>query len=102
MRKEKKVLSAETPRSCRISFRRCKYSPRIFADPDVPESSYQGTRSAEELAGGDTFFQDTWVNGVSVKAVHSLSEQWTVRERVGYRSKWFRETTDGDLEPRPV
>jgi len=70
-----------------------QYSPEFSLIPTF-ESSYQGTRSAEELAGGDTFFQDTWVNGVNLKAVHTLTEQWTLRERVGYHSKWFRETTD--------
>lgn len=58
------------------------------------ETNYRGTRSAEELAGGNTFFQDTWETGVSLKAVHGLNQKWKVRERVGYRLKWFRETAD--------
>ncbi len=70
-----------------------QYSSEFSLIPTF-ESSYQGTRSAEELAGGDTFFQDTWTNGASIKAVHSLSEEWTLRERVGFHSIWFRETTD--------
>ncbi len=57
-------------------------------------SSYRGTRSAEELAGGKNLFQDTWENGVSVKAVQGLGERWKLRGKVGFRSKWFRETSD--------
>ncbi len=70
-----------------------QFSNRLALIPTL-ESNYQGTRSAEELAGGNTFFQDTWSNGVNLKAVHNFSERWSVRERVGYRMKWFRETTD--------
>ncbi len=58
------------------------------------ETSYRGTRSAEELAGGSTLFQDTWENAVGIKAVHALGEKWKIRERAGYRIKWFRETSD--------
>lgn len=58
------------------------------------ESTYRGTRSAEELAGGNNLFQDTWENGASVKFVHGLNQNWTLRENVGARQKWFRETVD--------
>jgi hypothetical protein len=70
-----------------------RYTNRFSLIPTF-ESSYRGTRSAEELAGGSTLFQDTWENGVSIKAVHGLSQKWKLRERAGYRFKWFRETTD--------
>jgi hypothetical protein len=70
-----------------------EFSPTFSLIPTI-ETAYQGTRSAEELAGGNTLFQDTWSNAVNVKAVHTLSERWTVRERIGYRSKWFREFTN--------
>lgn len=58
------------------------------------ETNYRGTRSAEELAGGTNLFQDTWENSLGLKAVHGLNSRWNLRERVGYRHKWFRETTD--------
>jgi hypothetical protein len=31
---------------------------------------------------------------VGVKAVHGLGQKWKLRERAGYRVKWFRETSD--------
>lgn len=58
------------------------------------ETNYRGTRSAEELAGGNTLFQDTWENAISLKAVHGFSDNWSIKERLAVRSKWFRETTD--------
>lgn len=58
------------------------------------QSNYHGTRTAEELAGGNTLFQDTWENGVGVKGVHGLGKTWVFKENIGYRFKWFRETTD--------
>lgn len=70
-----------------------QFSNRFSLIPTI-ESTYRGTRSAEELAGGNTLFQDTWDNGVNVKAVHGLGDKWTLREKAGYRFKWFRETTD--------
>lgn len=70
-----------------------RFSNRFSLVPTI-ESSYRGTRSAEELAGGNNLFQDTWENGISLKAVHGLTRRWKIRERIGYRMKWFRETTD--------
>ncbi|MCB4755417.1 MAG: hypothetical protein LHV69_00455 [Elusimicrobia bacterium] len=70
-----------------------RYSNRFSLIPTF-ESFYRGTRSAEELAGGSTLFQDTWENGVSLKGVHGLSREWKFRENVGFKSKWFRETSD--------
>ncbi len=58
------------------------------------QTNYRGTRSAEELAGGNTFFHDTWENGVNVKGVHNLNDNWSFKENAGYRFKWFRETVD--------
>ncbi len=58
------------------------------------QSNYHGTRTAEELAGGNTLFQDTWENGVNVKAVHGLNSNWSIKENAGIRSKWFRETAE--------
>lgn len=57
-------------------------------------SQYRGTRSLEELAGGNTLFQDTWENAISLKAVHGLGEKWKLKEKIGVSTKWFRETTD--------
>ncbi|MCG3205487.1 MAG: hypothetical protein KCHDKBKB_02208 [Elusimicrobia bacterium] len=70
-----------------------KYSDKFTLIPTV-QSYYHGTRTAEELAGGNTLFQDTWDNGIGVKAVHSLNEKWNIKENIGARFKWFRETTD--------
>jgi hypothetical protein len=70
-----------------------QFSNRFSLIPSF-ESSYRGTRSAEELAGGSTLFQDTWENVLSVKAVHGLNKNWSLKERVSGRMKWFRETTD--------
>jgi hypothetical protein len=70
-----------------------KVSERLAFVPSV-ESNYRGTRSAEELAGGSTLFQDTWENALGFKAVMSPTERWTYRARVGARMKWFRETAD--------
>jgi len=58
------------------------------------QTNYHGTRTAEELAGGNTLFHDTWDNGVSLKAVNGLGSDWFIKENVGYRFKWFRETVD--------
>src|SRR3989442_1313618 len=55
-----------------------KFSDRFSLIPTI-DSSYRGTRSAEELAGGKNLFQDTWENGVGVKAVHALGDSWKVR-----------------------
>lgn len=57
-------------------------------------SAYHGTRSAEELAGGNTFFHDTWENGVNIKTVQGLNSNWNLRQNAGYRFKWFRETVE--------
>jgi hypothetical protein len=70
-----------------------RYSSAFSLIPSF-ETNYRGTRSTEELAGGSTLFQDTWENGVGLKAVHSLGQKWKVRERIGVRMKWFRETTN--------
>ena len=70
-----------------------KFSDKFAILPTV-ESNYRGTRSAEELAGGATLFQDTWENALGVKAVMSPTENWTYRARVSGRSKWYRETSD--------
>jgi hypothetical protein len=70
-----------------------QYSDKFTLIPSI-ETNYRGTRSAEELAGGNTLFQDTWENALSVKGVHTLNERWSVKERVAGRTKWFRETTD--------
>lgn len=70
-----------------------RYSNKFSLIPTF-ETMYRGTRSAEELAGGSTLFQDTWENNINVKAVHGLNQNWKLREKVGYRFKWFRETTD--------
>jgi len=73
-----------------------KFSNRFSLIPQL-ETNYRGTRSAEELAGGNTLFQDTWENALSLKGVHSLGRGWKFRERVGGRYKYFRETTDETL-----
>lgn len=70
-----------------------QFSDQLTLIPSI-ETNYRGTRSAEELAGGNTLFQDTWENAVSVKAVHSLSTKWSIKERLGGRMKWFRETSN--------
>jgi len=70
-----------------------RYSNRFALIPTI-YTNYRGTRSAEELAGGNTLFQDTWENGVNLKAVHGLNRDWKLRENIGYRTKWFRETTN--------
>ena len=70
-----------------------KVSERFSLLPSI-ESQYRGTRSAEELAGGATLFQDTWENALGVKAVMTPNEQWTYRTRLSGRMKWFRETTN--------
>ncbi len=70
-----------------------KFSDKFAILPTV-ESNYRGTRSAEELSGGATLFQDTWENALGVKAVMSPTEKWTYRARVSGRSKWYRETSD--------
>ena len=70
-----------------------RYSERFSLLPFV-ETHYRGTRSAEELAGGNTLFQDTWETGLGVKAVHRLGNKWKVKEKIGARMKLFRETTD--------
>jgi hypothetical protein len=70
-----------------------KVSERLAFVPTI-ESNYRGTRSAEELAGGNTLFQDTWENGLGFKAVMNPSDRWTYRARLGARMKWFRETAD--------
>lgn len=73
-----------------------RFSDRFSLIPTF-ETTYRGTRSAEELAGGNTFFQDTWENAASVKGVHSLGSGWKIRESAGARIKLFRETTDEAL-----
>jgi hypothetical protein len=70
-----------------------RFTNKFSVVPSI-ESNYRGTRSAEELAGGSTLFQDTWENAIGVKLVHGLSKVWKLRERVGYRVKWSRETSD--------
>ncbi len=70
-----------------------RFSNKFAVVPNIT-TNYRGTRSAEELAGGNTLFQDTWENGINVKAVHNLGARWKLRENMGYRIKWFRETTD--------
>lgn len=70
-----------------------QFSSRFTMIPSF-ETNYRGTRSAEELAGGNTLFQDTWENALSVKAIHGLNNRWNLKERVSGRVKWFRETTD--------
>ena len=73
-----------------------RYSNRFSLVPII-ETKYRGTRSAEELAGGNTLFQDTWETGATIKAVHNLGRKWKLRERVGARTKLFRETTNESL-----
>ena len=70
-----------------------KYSEKFAVLPTV-ESSYRGTRSTEELAGGSTLFQDTWDNALGVKAIMTPNDRWAFRGRLSARMKWFRETTD--------
>lgn len=70
-----------------------QFSNRFSVIPTI-ETAYRAVRSAEELANGSKLFQDTWENGVGVKAVHGLNEHWKLKERIGYRTKWFRETSD--------
>src|SRR5688572_21638973 len=43
-----------------------RFTNRFSLIPSI-ETNYRGTRSAEELAGGSTLFQDTWENATSVK-----------------------------------
>src|SRR5690348_5776996 len=38
-----------------------RFSNRFSVLPSI-QSRYRGTRSTEELAGGNTLFQDTWEN----------------------------------------
>src|SRR5687767_2546585 len=52
-----------------------RYTNRFSLIPSF-ETSYRGTRSAEELAGGSTLFQDTWENAIGMKAVHGLGKTW--------------------------
>jgi len=70
-----------------------RYSNRFSVLPTF-ESSYRGTRSAQELADGSNIFQDTWENNANVKLVHGLSPHWKLKEFGGIRMKWLRETSD--------
>src|SRR5262245_53860054 len=70
-----------------------KYSDSFSLIPNI-DTMYQGILSAQELAGGNTLFQDSWDSGLGLKAVHTLSENWKLKERMGIRNKWVRETTD--------
>jgi hypothetical protein len=70
-----------------------KFSEKLAVLPSI-ESNYRGTRSAEELAGGSTLFQDTWESALGLKAVMTPSDRWTYRGRLSGRMKLFRETTD--------
>ncbi|MFN0118260.1 MAG: hypothetical protein ACKVQC_08245 [Elusimicrobiota bacterium] len=58
------------------------------------ESQYRGTRSAEELAGGNTLFQDSWDNAINIKAIQNNQKGFKLKERMGVRQKWYRETSD--------
>src|SRR5688572_25655357 len=44
-----------------------KFSEKFVLIPNI-ETNYRGTRSAEELAGGNTLFTDTWESGLGLKA----------------------------------
>jgi len=70
-----------------------RFSDKFAILPTI-ETNYRGTRSAEELSGGATLFQDTWENGLGLKAVMSPTERWTYRARLSGRMKWYRETSD--------
>jgi len=73
-----------------------RFSNRFSLIPTI-ETNYRGTRSTDELAGGSNLFQDTWENAIGVKAVHSFGKKWKVREKIKYRTKFFRETTNESL-----
>ena len=58
------------------------------------QTNYRGTRHAQELAGGNTLFQDTWENAIDLKGVWNIGSSWKGRLRTNYRNKWFRETSN--------
>lgn len=57
--------------------------------------SFEGTRSATELAGGTQLFQESQSHWLSVKGIYRAGD-WKVKPQASYRWELLRETADED------